>query len=704
MNISFKLLFLLLIASCRNNTLTSIKSSKMIESTNYNYTNKLIHETSPYLLQHAHNPVDWYPWGDEALEKAKTENKLLIVSIGYSACHWCHVMEKESFENEEVARLMNAHFICIKVDREERPDIDNIYMDAVHLMGRQGGWPLNCIALPDGRPVFGGTYFQKENWIEVLQKVNELFVNEREQLHEYAERLSDGLKQQAIMHINTREYEFNEDNLNEMVFNWSKSFDMKWGGSQGAPKFPMPNGISFLLQYYYFTRDEEVKDYVELTLDKMASGGIYDHIGGGFTRYSTDEYWMVPHFEKMLYDNAQMIGLYSEAYKLFKKDRYKDVVYETVEFLNSELTNKSGGIYSALDADSEGVEGKFYVWTIAEIEEILKRNAPIFIDYFNLTKTGNWEQGVNVIHNEIELKKIAKQYSISVEEAYSILKNSKQLLLDVRNKRIRPRTDTKILTAWNALAITALVDAYRAFGEKDFLDKSIELGKYFKNTHIAKDGTVKRMLKKDAEDISGFLDDYALLAQAYLSIYEATFDEAWLKESRKISDMAIKKFFDPVSGMFFYHISSDSSLFSTKQEIQDNVIPSSNSVMANVLFKLGLYFENPDYTSKAEKMLSGIYPNLSKYGPYYSNWGKLLIQFVFQPPEVVIVGSEAIQKRWLLDRKFLYVNLSGSEKGSELPLLRNRYQSNKTMVYVCRNGTCKLPVESIEDVLKQIEN
>lgn len=667
------------------------------------YSNSLVNETSPYLLQHAHNPVNWYPWSDKILEKAKKENKLIIVSIGYSACHWCHVMERESFESEDVAQIMNQNYISVKVDREERPDVDNIYMDAVHLMGKQGGWPLNCIALPDGRPVYGGTYFPKESWLSVLNQIQQLYENEEEKLLEFADKLQTGLNQQAILQIHEKEFDFKQDDMEEMVQNWKQNFDSEWGGSQGAPKFPMPNGLLFLLQYYYFTRDKEIKDYIELTLDRMSSGGIYDHLGGGFARYSTDEYWKVPHFEKMLYDNAQLLSVYSQAYKLYKKEKYKHVVYETYEFLNRELMSVKGAYYAALDADSEGVEGKFYVWSYDEIIKLLGRDAEIFNSYYSISKKGNWEHDINVIHNEVEIEQLEKKFGKAIDELKDIIDSSKKVLFEARSKRIRPGTDTKILASWNALAISGLVDAYKAFGDQRFLNRALKTVDYFKQNHISISGEVFRMLKENSENISGFLDDYALLARSFLDLYEVTFDELWLLESRKIVETAADKFYDKVSRMFNFHMAGDESLFADKQEIQDNVIPASNSAMANVLFKLAIHFDNADYNSKAEQMLSGVYPNLSKYGAYFSNWGLLLNQFVFLPPEIVITGDDCLEINKNINSLFLYANVAGSSSESKLPQLEKRFNKKKTIIYVCKNRVCNLPVTKIEDALNQIE-
>ena len=407
-------------------SVNSQKQDKLKNTMIHPYTNHLISQTSPYLLQHAHNPVNWYPWGEEALQKAREENKLIIVSIGYSACHWCHVMEHESFENEAVAKIMNDNFISIKVDREERPDVDNVYMDALHLMGQQGGWPLNCIALPDERPIFGGTYFPKETWMSVLTQICNLYANEKEKMLEYADRLAAGMQQQTQLQLQQEKEEITNEELDELVKNWARLFDMEWGGGKGAPKFPMPNGLSFLLRYYYFTKDENLKQYLEVTLDRMASGGIYDHLGGGFARYSVDGYWKVPHFEKMLYDNAQLISLYSEAYKLYKKPRYKEVVFETISFINRELSNPKGGFYSALDADSEGVEGKYYVWKYDELAHLLGDKMEAFALYYGLT---TWNEVLEIA------KHIKKKILITGRKMDRIIREKADKQIHIEEKK-----------------------------------------------------------------------------------------------------------------------------------------------------------------------------------------------------------------------------------------------------------------------------
>ena len=434
-----------------------------MNSTEYIFTNQLIHETSPYLLQHAHNPVNWYPWGKEALDKAQKENKLIIVSIGYAACHWCHVMEHESFENEEVAKYMNDNFVAIKVDREERPDIDQVYMNAVQLLTGSGGWPLNCIALPDGRPIYGGTYFPKIQWINMLTQVSDFVKQNPDKAEQQAKSLTQGVQSSEMIYLNTEEAKFTTDDLNSIFTTWKSNIDFKNGGYNRAPKFPLPAGYQFLLHYNYITEDADALKAVTTTLNKMADGGIYDQIGGGFSRYSTDAYWKVPHFEKMLYDNAQLVSLYSSAYQKTKDPKYKIIVTETLDFIQRELTSKEGGFYSSLDADSEGEEGKFYVWTKSELQKALGNKADLIIDYYNVTEKGNWENSQNILFKSATDKKIADKYNITERELTKRVLEAKKILLKERKKRIRPGLDDKILTSWNALMLKAYIDAYRVF-------------------------------------------------------------------------------------------------------------------------------------------------------------------------------------------------------------------------------------------------
>ncbi|HSP12086.1 MAG TPA: thioredoxin domain-containing protein, partial [Salegentibacter sp.] len=441
---------------------------------NPKYTNDLIRESSPYLLQHAHNPVDWKAWNDQSLEKAETENKLLIISVGYSACHWCHVMEHESFEDPEVAKVMNSNFINIKVDREERPDIDQVYMNAVQVMTGTGGWPMNVVALPDGRPVWGGTYFRKEQWINALTQLSHLYKQKPEQLLEYAGRLEEGLQKLQLIDVPAEEKPFSRDFYAEIMKKWKSDFDFQNGGYKGAPKFMMPNNYEFLSRYAFQQKDTELEQFTLHTLTKMAWGGIYDPVGGGFSRYSVDERWHVPHFEKMLYDNAQLVSLYSKAYKHTKNLLFKEVIEKTLEFIKEELSSPEHAFYSALDADSlnedgKSEEGAYYSWTKHELEEMLQEDFKVFSAYFNINKTGFWEKNRYVLIRAKTSEEIASEFSISEEQLEEKDPSWMAKLKKHRNSRSKPGLDDKSLTSWNALMLTGYLDAYTALGNEDYL-------------------------------------------------------------------------------------------------------------------------------------------------------------------------------------------------------------------------------------------
>ncbi|HVV54870.1 MAG TPA: thioredoxin domain-containing protein, partial [Mucilaginibacter sp.] len=448
--------------------------------------NRLANSSSPYLLQHARNPVDWYPWGPEALQKAKDENKLIIVSIGYSACHWCHVMEHESFEDEKVAAVMNEYFVCIKVDREERPDVDQVYMSALQLMTGRGGWPLNCICLPDQRPVYGGTYFRKNDWVSLLFNLADFYKNKPAEAEEYAARLTEGVRQyESVTLIDTRK-EYNRADLELIVRNWERYFDNTEGGIGSAPKFPMPNNWLFLMRYAHLMEDENVARQVKLTLHKMAFGGIYDHIGGGFARYSVDGRWHVPHFEKMLYDNAQLLALYAEAGIWDYDPLYPQTADEIVAFVQRELTSPGGGFYSALDADSEGVEGKFYTFTRNEIELVLGADADLFCTSYHITEEGNWEEeGTNVLFRKESDEQLAKAMGLGIDDLLSKIRDAKAKVFEARSKRVRPGLDHKILASWNGLMLKGLCEAYRVFGKAEYLELALKNAGFIWNNMIS---------------------------------------------------------------------------------------------------------------------------------------------------------------------------------------------------------------------------
>ncbi|MGZ4055489.1 MAG: thioredoxin domain-containing protein [Bacteroidia bacterium] len=666
----------------------------------HKYTNSLINETSPYLLQHAHNPVNWLAWNDDSLEKAKKENKLILISIGYSACHWCHVMEHQSFEDENVAKLMNDHFICIKVDREERPDIDQVYMMAVQLMTGQGGWPLNCFTLPDGRPVYGGTYFPKTNWMNILLNLADVYKHDPEKVFDYAKQLTEGVKLAELVKINTNEEKFEIETLHKSVSNWKARFDNEDGGPNKAPKFPLPNNYQFLLRYYYHTNDKEILDHVELTLQRMAFGGIYDQIGGGFSRYSVDHFWKAPHFEKMLYDNAQLVTLYSEAFQLTKNPLYKKVVYETLEFVERELTSPEGGFYSALDADSEGEEGKYYVWTKEELQLILKDDFTLFADYYNVNERGLWEHENYILLRHDTDEVIAQRQNISVDDLQKKISELKKLLLIVREKRIRPGLDNKILTSWNALMLKGYIDAYTVFGEQHFLDVALKnINFLFKNS--LREGNKFSHLANSK--VNGFLEDYAFTIEALISLYESTFVETYLQKANELMKSVIVHFQDKNSGMFYFTSDEDKALITRKMEISDNVIPASNSSIAKSLFTLGHHFENEEYIVISRKMLNNMLPEIENYGAGYSNWALLLLNFCQPFYEIAIVGKSVDEKKKSFNKHYLPNGIFAySATESSLPLLKNRFVENDTLIYVCENKTCKQPVKEVEEALKQI--
>jgi uncharacterized protein YyaL (SSP411 family) len=665
--------------------------------------NNLIHESSPYLLQHANNPVNWYAWNDETLALAKKENKLILVSIGYSACHWCHVMEHESFEDAAVAEIMNRDFINIKVDREERPDIDMVYMGAVQIMTGQGGWPLNCFALPDGRPVYGGTYFPKGQWINVLQSLAGLYKEDPEKAQEYAGNLTKGLEQLELPRL-VNDIGFMMESLDMSVQKWKTGFDQEHGGPNRAPKFPLPNNYLFLLHYNYFQQDAMVQKHLALTLTKMARGGIYDQLGGGFARYSTDLYWKVPHFEKMLYDNAQLISLYTQAYKQNKNDLYKQTVYETIAFVEEELTSPEWGFYSALDADSEGVEGKYYVWEKEELENLLGNEFPLFADYYNVNETGYWEDGNYVLMRDADDASVALKHHLAVDEFKNKIGSCKKTLLKERSKRVKPGLDHKILASWNGLMCKALCEAYLVFEEEQFKELALKNAAYLKDTYCLDQGKLLRVKNKNTT-IAGFLDDYAFVADAFLMVYIITADESWLNKARELSDYAIANFYVKQSNTFFYTNQTEEKLIVRKAEWSDNVIPASSSQMALNLRKLSVYYDDKEYLDIATALLKAVITEVEQYGPGYSNWALLLLEFMKPQTEVVIVGKNVNEKLLpLYKHSPPNVIFALSDKPSDLPLVKNRYVHDSTNIYVCMNNSCLLPTSSVEEALQQLEN
>ena len=633
---------IVLMTSCKNNKQQAMESE-------HQFTNDLINETSPYLLQHAHNPVDWHAWNDETLELAKKENRLLLISVGYAACHWCHVMEHESFEDSAVAAIMNENFINVKVDREERPDVDQVYMNAVQLLTGSGGWPLNCVALPDGRPIWGGTYFPKDKWTNALTQLADLYKNEPEKAEEYAAKLTEGIQQSGLITLNEEEAVFDKEELHKAVEAWLPTMDLKNGGRKGAPKFPMPGNLQFLLRYAVQSQNDSIMDYVNTSLTQIAYGGIFDHVGGGFARYSVDDHWHVPHFEKMLYDNAQMVSLYSNAFLVTKNPLYKEVVYETINFVEAELYKDIGAFYSSLDADSKNEageleEGAYYVWNKEQLSRLIGDDFTLFSKYYNVNGYGKWEDDKYHLIRSISKNDFCKENEISAEDLNSKITTWQALLLDERNKRDLPRLDDKTLTSWNALMLKGYVDAYRVFNDQKFLEVALKNAQFIMNNMTKEDGGLFRNFKNGKSNIEAYLEDYAAVSDAFISLYEVTLDEKWLKNAKQFTDYSFDHFYDEESKMFFFTSNKETGLISRKVETDDNVIPSSNSIMANNLFKLGHYYSNKHYSENAKAMLNNVKENAISYGSGASNWLNLYSNYLGEYYEVAIVGVDAKQK------------------------------------------------------------
>ena len=693
------LFFLLLVAGCSNKETGSSKAS-----------NALIHETSPYLLQHAYNPVNWKAWNSETLALAKKENKLIIISVGYSACHWCHVMEEESFENDSIAKIMNANFISIKVDREERPDVDKVYMNAVQLMTGSGGWPLNCIALPDGRPIFGGTYFTKEQWSKVLISISKLYKEEPQKVIAFAENLTKGIQESQLIILNKKTPNFEEKDIVEAVDLWGTQIDTIYGGFKGAPKFPMPNSLDFLLRYGYQFKDTKVAAYLNNTLTKIAYGGIYDPIAGGFSRYAVDEKWHIPHFEKMLYDNAQLVSIYAKAYMANKNDLFKEVVVESLNFIKEELTAENGAFYSSLDADSKnklGVkeEGAFYEWTEAELQLILGSDFELFKDFYNINSYGFWEKDKYVLLRNSSKTAFAAKHKLSLFALNDKINTWKKTLKTARNKRSKPNLDDKVLTSWNALMIQGCVDAYRAFGNLEYLEMALKNANFIIEKQRRRDGGLNRNFKNGLSTINAYSEDYATIIQAYISLYEVTLDEKWLTTSKELMEYLFTNFFNEKNGMFHFTSKEDENLIARKYEVIDGVMPASNSLIANSLFKLGHYYSNNKYLKTSEQMLNNIKEDVKTSPGNYSNWLHLMTNLTKPFYEVVVAGNEALEvNKSLIENYSPNILIAGtSEENNTVPLLRYKFNEDETFIYVCVNGTCKKPEVKLEKALLNIK-
>lgn len=668
--------------------------------------NRLIHESSPYLLQHAHNPVDWQAWGKEALAQAQKEDKPILLSIGYSACHWCHVMEHESFEDETVAEIMNNHFVCIKLDREERPDIDQIYMDAIQHMGLNGGWPLNVFLMPNQKPFYGGTYFPKPKWIELLESVAVAYQKNKDKLGESAEQFAAALNQSEAEKLDfgqLKEQDFTEQDLAVTFEMLKKFFDQDQGGTLGAPKFPMPVIWEFLTTYHQLTDDKEALAHLALTLNEMANGGIYDQIGGGFARYAVDAEWFAPHFEKMLYDNGQLISIYANGFLATKNNRYAEVVAETIDFCERELKAEKGGYHAALDADSEGVEGKYYTWTYQEWQDVLGTESDLLAQYYGIEPSGNWENGVNIPYLKSSLDDFARLKNISPDAFKKQLSNAKALLLQKRAERVRPGLDNKILSGWNGLLLKGLCDAHKALPANGYDRLAFDLADFLISQFIH-NGKLFRTYT-DHNKLPGYLEDYAAVIQGLLSAFELSSHKQYLDTAQQLSQYCIDHFFDEQEQLFHYTDANGEALIARKKEIFDNVIPSSNAIMAENLHWLSIYSGDDRFHTISNEMLKQVKHIIRKEPRYMAKWAHVLSLKLRATKEIIIMGENAkAEQQTFWQHHFPNVCVLASQQPDDnLTIFKGRTAiNNQTTFYVCENRACKLPVHSLNEALKQL--
>ncbi|WP_312556824.1 thioredoxin domain-containing protein [Empedobacter brevis] len=662
--------------------------------------NNLKLATSPYLKQHENNPVWWQSWSDKVLVYAKEVNKPLLISIGYSACHWCHVMEHQSFEDEEVAKVMNENFICIKIDREERPDLDALYMNVSQLIHQSGGWPLNVFTLPDGRPFYGGTYFPKVQWIELLENIHQLYHQNHSKTMEYVNSIADGLNKMETIELKSSSV-FSTSKIDETFEFWQQQFDDEWGGFNRAPKFMLPNAWQTILRYGVQTQNENCLIQTKITLDRMAFGGIYDQLKGGFARYSVDPYWKVPHFEKMLYDNGLLLSLYANAYKIFGEKEYQTVVEETVNWLKDEMLSPDNAFYSAIDADSEAEEGKYYVWKAEELKSILNDDFDLFKKYYNVDEFGEWEYGNNILMRLTDDEEFAKQQNISSDKLYMKVAEWKKILNPIREQRTKPHRDEKVLTSWNALTIIGLCDAFQAFDYFEYLDLAKKVVSFILE-HQWNGETLFRNYKDEQTTIPGFLDDYALMIEALIKLYETTAEMHYLEVAQTLTEEVFNQFYNHKNNMFAYKSHYDTPLVNETFEIYDNVISSSNSIMANNLFKLGKILNQENYIQQARQMLSNIEEKIVDYPTGFANWIQLYLNFSYPFKEIVIVGNDSTKYLNELQKQYIPNAIFVASKTEKLEITKNRLEEGKTSIHICENYTCQLPTYSVEDALKNL--
>ena len=682
--------------------------------------NRLINETSPYLLQHANNPVDWYPWGEEALERARSEDKPILLSIGYSACHWCHVMERESFENETIAGLMNDNFVSIKVDREERPDLDQVYMQAVQMLTGSGGWPMTVFLTPEGKPFYGGTYFPPEDrqgmpgFPRLLTSIAEAYSTNRGEIDRVTKQLTTQMSQSNQVSQGTSI--LTVDILHKAYSSLATNFDYQNGGFGNAPKFPQPMTPEFLLRYYHHGYNPRALELVELTLEKMAYGGIYDQIGGGFHRYSTDAYWLVPHFEKMLYDNALLARLYLHTYLITGRALYRRVVEETLDYVLREMTDSFGGFYSAQDADSEGVEGKFFVWSPDEINSVMgDADGEVFAGYYGVTGAGNFE-GKNILNIRQDPEEFAETKGLTADQLGNIINRGSKALLEVREQRIHPMRDDKVLASWNGLMLRSFAEAAAALRRPDYLAVAIKNAEFLARS-MKSDGRLLRTYRDGQAKLLGYLEDYSFVIDGLLALYEATFDLRWLDEAVTLADSMIELFWDEGIGGFYDTGSDHETLVVRPRDVFDNAQPCGGSVASDVLLRLAVFTGNNDYSAKATVPLRSLHQAMSQSPGGTGHWLSALDFYVSPPKEIAVIGPrddpttqallDTVFHRFLPNKVVMGVEtpLIPADDNSEadIPLLAGRGMvGGLPTAYVCQNYACQLPVTDPAGLAEQL--
>ncbi len=669
--------------------------------------NRLINEQSPYLLQHAHNPVDWYPWGDEAFEIAQRDNKPLIVSIGYAACHWCHVMERESFEDASVAAYMNEHFVCIKVDREEHPDVDHMYMDAVQAISGSGGWPLNVFVTPARVPFYGGTYYpprqayNRPSWMQLLQRMNEIWSEQREEVDMQSKQMLQYLKQASEKTFGNAEKELTDEVPKSIADSLLKQADTEKGGFGNAPKFPGTMAISFLLEYHHFYKDEHALRHALRSLDAMIEGGIYDQLGGGFARYATDRDWLVPHFEKMLYDNALIICALADAFAVTGKERYKEVIEETIRFAERELKDSSGVYYCALDADSEGIEGKFYTWTWEEFAPVAGVHCELLRDHFGISDRGNWE-GVNILHVAMSIEDVAAKYKLSNEEVVAIVAEVKNKLFEIRSKRQRPLTDDKALLSWNSLMNIALTRTAAVLNSNEYVVIAEAHMNAMERCFMNSEGW-RHTYKNGVARISPKLDDLAYLAQAQLQLASVSANNELIKAAADLCETVIEQF-DNSDTYFYFTSSRQQDIPVRKTDIYDGATPSANAVMANNLLILGLCMERTEWFERGRTMLAAIAETTARYSYSFGYWAILIQRMIQGIKTVLFTGQSAVKNSEEVRLAFVpqVFLITFKKEIFDVPLLKGKYSDSKNYTFVCTENACFAPVLEVKEAIKQI--